>query len=237
LEGIMQSPIAVIGGAGRTGVIITRRLLEDGHPVRVISREPERAALPLGVDRHRADVRYADSLGPALRDCSGIVFAVEPGTADSGPHSPETTVYDGVRNVLAAAADGGRRPHLVLVSQIYVTRREHPMNAYGRLLDWRLRGEDEVRASGLPYTVVRPSWLTDSDNAGSRVRLEQHDRGNGWVSRKSLAEACVQALRLPSAGGTTFELYNEPGQEPTDWAPLFDRLIPDRIPAYQGPVH
>jgi uncharacterized protein YbjT (DUF2867 family) len=237
LEGIMQSPIAVIGGAGRTGVIITRRLLEDGHPVRVISREPERAALPPGADRRRADVRYADSLGPALRDCSGIVFAVEPGTADSGPHSPETTVYDGVRNVLAAAADGGQRPHLVLVSQIYVTRREHPMNAYGRLLDWRLRGEDEVRASGLPYTVVRPSWLTDSDNAGSRVRLEQHDRGNGWVSRKSLAEACVQALRLPSAGGTTFELYNEPGQEPTDWAPLFDRLIPDRIPAYLGPVH
>ncbi|MBC9729182.1 SDR family oxidoreductase [Streptomyces sp. TRM68367] len=232
----MQSPIAVIGGAGRTGVIITRRLIEEGHQVRVISRDPERAVLPLGVERHRADVRYADSLGPALRGCSGIVFTVEPGTADSGPHSPESTVYEGVRNVLAAAADGGQRPHVVLISQIYVTRREHPMNAYGRLLDWRLRGEDEVRASGLPYTVVRPSWLTDGDVAGARVRLEQHDRGNGWVSRKSVAEACVQSLRLPSAGGTTFELYNEPGEESTDWGPLFDRLIPDRVPAYPGPV-
>src|SRR4051812_12881699 len=113
----MHSPIAVIGGAGRTGAIITRRLTEEGHRVRVISRAPERAVLPLGVDRRRADVRYADSLGPALRDCSGIVFAVEPGIADSGPDSPETTVHDGVRNVLAAAADGGLRPHIVLVSQ------------------------------------------------------------------------------------------------------------------------
>ncbi|MEU9594748.1 SDR family oxidoreductase [Streptomyces sp. NPDC048193] len=232
----MHNPIAVIGGAGRTGVLITRRLTEEGRRVRVISRDPDSAALPPGVDRHRADVRYAHALGPALRDCSGIVFTVEPGTADSGPHSPGTTVYDGVRNVLAAAADGGRRPHIVLVSQIYVTRREHPMNAYGRLLDWRLRGEDEVRASGLPYTVVRPSWLTDGDVAGARVRLEQHDRGDGWVSRKSLAEACVQSLRLPAASGTTFELYNEPGEEPADWGPLFDRLVPDRVPAYPGPV-
>ncbi|MFE9251228.1 SDR family oxidoreductase [Streptomyces sp. NPDC007088] len=233
----MHSPIAVIGGAGRTGVLITGRLHEQGRPVRVVSRTPQRAVLPPGVERRSADVRYTESLGPALRDCSAIVFAVEPGTADSGPHSPETTVYDGVRNVLAAAAEGGRRPHIVLVSQIYVTRREHPMNAYGRLLDWRLRGEDEVRASGLPYTVVRPSWLTDGEVAGARVRLEQHDRGSGWVSRKSVAEACVQSLLLPVASGRTFELYNEPGQEPTDWAPLFAQLIPDRIPAYTAPVY
>ncbi|MFI7386487.1 SDR family oxidoreductase [Streptomyces sp. NPDC049813] len=233
----MNSPIAVIGGAGRTGVLITRRLIEQGHRVRVVSRDPQRAVLPIGVDRRRADVRYTDALGPALGDCSGIVFTVEPGTADTGPHSPETTVYDGVRNVLAAAVDGGRRPHIVLVSQIYVTRREHPMNSYGRLLDWRLRGEEEVRASGLPYTVVRPSWLTDGDVAGARVRLEQHDRGDGWVSRKALAEACVQSLRQPAAGGTTFELFNEPGQEPTDWAPLFGRLVPDRTFAHPGALH
>ncbi|MFC7830666.1 SDR family oxidoreductase [Streptomyces sp. NPDC057375] len=232
----MHSPIAVIGGAGRTGTIITRRLAEEGHRVRVVSRHPERALLPPAVDTHPADVRYAHGLGPALSNCRAIVFTVEPGTADSGPHSPETTVYDGVRNVLAAAADGGQRPHIVLVSQIYVTRREHPMNAYGRLLDWRLRGEDEVRASGLPYTVLRPSWLTDNNAAGARVRLEQHDRGNGWVSRTSVAEACVQSLRLPAATGTTFELYNEPGEEPTDWAPLFGRLVPDRVPAHPGPA-
>ncbi|MFJ5261655.1 SDR family oxidoreductase [Streptomyces sp. NPDC088387] len=230
----MENPIAVVGGAGRLGTRVTRRLIEQGHQVRVVSRRPQAGRLPLGVELHRADVRYADTLAPALRGCAGVVFSVEPGTANSGPDSPETTMYDGVRNMLAALADHGERPHVVLVSQIFVTRREHPMNAYGRLLDWRLRGEDAVRAAGLPYTVIRPSWLTDDSFAGCGVRLEQDDRGDGWVSRGAVAEACVQALRVPEASGRTFELYNEPGEAPSDWSPLFRRLTPDRMLAWSG---
>lgn len=227
----MHGPIAVIGGAGRVGGLVTRRLHEQGARVRVVSRTPEHgpAPLPRGVEVYRADVRYTESLADALRDCAGIVFSVEPGTADSGPDSPESTVYDGVRNALAAALEQGGRPHFVLVSQIFVTRREHPMNSYGRLLDWRLRGEDAVRGSGLPYTVVRPSWLTDDASVGARVRLEQEDRGYGWVSRASVAQACVQALCTPQAVGRTFELYSEPGEAPADWPSLFGRLTPDRV--------
>lgn len=227
----MYGPIAVVGGAGRLGARVTRRLLEEGARVRVVSRDPQRHAdrLPQGAEVHWADVRYADALPEVLAGCSGLVFSVEPGTADSGPDSPETTMYDGVRNVLAAATSQGARPHFVLVSQVYVTRRQHPMNAYGRLLDWRLRGEDAVRASGLPYTVIRPSWLTDDDAAGTRVRLEQNDRGHGWVSRDVVAESCVRALRAPEAVGRTFEIYNEPGPATADWPALFRRLLPDRV--------
>ncbi|GAA3794755.1 SDR family oxidoreductase [Streptomyces phyllanthi] len=230
----MQSPIAVVGGAGRLGAHITHRLAEQGHQVRVVSRDPQGVRLPPGVEPYRADIRYAATLTPALRGCAGVVFTVEPGTANSGPDSPEATMHDGVRNVLAAATERGERPHVVLVSQIYVTRRDHPMNSYGRLLDWRLRGEDALRTSGLPYTVIRPSWLTDEPFAGARVRLEQEDRGNGWVSRTAVAEACVQALVAPEARGRTFELYNEPGEAPRDWAPLFRRLTPDRMLARSG---
>ncbi|MEV5433838.1 SDR family oxidoreductase [Streptomyces sp. NPDC052701] len=230
----MHNPIAVVGGAGRLGTLVSRRLTEQGRRVRVVSRTPHRGRLPLGVELQRADVRYADTLAPALRDCAAIVFTVEPGTANSGPDSPETTMYDGVRNVLAAATEHGGRPRVVLISQIFVTRREHPMNAYGRLLDWRLRGEDAVRASGLPYTVIRPGWLTDDAFAGTRVRLEQDDRGDGWVSRAAVAEACVQALGTSGATGKTFELYNEPGEAPTDWSPLFRRLTSDRVLAWSG---
>ncbi|MEV8565868.1 SDR family oxidoreductase [Streptomyces sp. NPDC051322] len=227
----MDRPIAVIGGAGRVGGLVTRRLVEEGARVRVVSRNPGRTPhrhLP-GVELHQADVRYTDALPAALAGCGGVVYGVEPGTADSGPNCPEATMYDGVRNVLAAVAEHGERPHFVLISQIFVTRREHPMNAYGRLLDWRLRGEDAVRASRLPYTVVRPSWLADDGLTGDRVRLEQDDRGDGWVSRAAVAEACVQALHSQEAVNRTFELYNEPGAAPTDWPMLFHRLIPDRV--------
>ncbi|MET8582993.1 SDR family oxidoreductase [Streptomyces collinus] len=228
----MHGPIAVIGGAGRLGALVTRRLAGAGERVRVVSRHPERGATPPpGTELRQADVRYLDALEPALRGTAAVVFCVEPGTADSGPDSPETTVYSGVRNVLAAAAENPVRPRFLLVSQIFVTRREHPMNAYGRLLDWRLRGEDAVRDSGFAYTVVRPGWLTDDGGAGAGVRLEQDDRGDGWVSRASVAEACVRALGSAAATGRTFELYNEPGTAPADWEPLFRRLTPDPLPA------
>ncbi|WP_327354394.1 SDR family oxidoreductase [Streptomyces sp. NBC_01304] len=230
----MDSPVVVIGGAGRLGSLVTRRLLDDGSKVRVVSRNAQRGRLPLGVELHRADVRYADTLIPALSGCAAVVFSVEPGTAETGPDAPESTVYDGVRNALAAAAQFAEQPHFVLVSQIFVTRREHPMNAYGRLLDWRLRGEDAVRESGLPYTVIRPSWLTDDRTAGDRVRLEQDDRGDGWVSRSAVAEAVVQSLRGRAAVGRTFELYNEPGQPPADWGQLLGRLKPDPVLAHWG---
>ncbi|OXY93315.1 SDR family oxidoreductase [Streptomyces diastatochromogenes] len=226
----MHGPIAVIGGAGRLGALVTARLAGAGERVRVVSRHPERgAAVPAEAEVRQADVRYADTLGPALRGSAAVVLSVEPGTADSGPDSPETTMYGGVRNVLAALADQPERPRLVLVSQIFVTRREHPMNAYGRLLDWRRRGEEAVRDSGLPYTVVRPGWLTDDGTPGAGVRLEQGDRGDGWVSRASVAEACVRALGSTAATGRTFEIYNEPGPAPADWEPLFHGLTPDRV--------
>lgn len=230
-ENPMDRPIAVVGGAGRVGRLVTRRLLDQGARVRVVSRHPDGVEEGLlgGAEVHRADVRYTETLERALRGCGGVVYSVEPGTAETGPNCPEATMYDGVRNVLAAATQHGERPYCVLISQIFVTRREHPMNAYGRLLDWRLRGEDAVRASRLPYTVIRPSWLTDDTVTGDRVRLEQDDRGDGWVSRSAVAEACVQALRSGAAADRTFELYNEPGAAPTDWPMLFRRLMPDRV--------
>jgi uncharacterized protein YbjT (DUF2867 family) len=114
----------------------------------------------------------------------------------------------------------------VLVSQIYVTRSNHSMNRYGHLLDWRLRGEDAVRESGFPYTVIRPSWLTN-DPGRSGIRLEQGDTGDGSVSRADVAEICLQALVCPSADRLTFEVYNEDGAAPDDWDKRFADLRKD----------
>jgi uncharacterized protein YbjT (DUF2867 family) len=174
-------------------------------------------------------VRTGAGLAEALEGARAVVYSVEPGTAQSGADRPETTMYRGILNVLEHC--GPHTERFVLVSQIYVTRSGHPVNQYGRLLDWRLRGEDAVRASGVPYTVVRPSWLTGSPGGG-RVRLEQGDRGDGQISRADAAAACVHALTEPAAAGKTFELYNEPGPA-RPWPELFAALAPD---AHADPV-
>ncbi|GJF35102.1 hypothetical protein KNE206_78020 [Kitasatospora sp. NE20-6] len=219
----MENPVAVVGGAGRVGRLVVAGLLEQGERVRVVSRRARGAG---AAESFRADIRDRASLAAPLAGCSAVVISVEPGTADSGPNSPEATMYQGVRNVLDAATADGGKPHIVLVSQIYVTRKGHPINAQGRMLDWRLAGEDAIRASGLPYTVVRPSWLTDGRRGGA-VRLEQGDLGDGQISRQDVADACVQALYSPSALAVTFEMYNAPGTARTGWDELFQGLAPD----------
>jgi uncharacterized protein YbjT (DUF2867 family) len=135
-------------------------------------------------------------------------------------------MYQGVVHVLGAAVNASR---FVLVSQIYVTRPDNSMNDMGRLLDWRLRGEDAVRAADLTHTVVRPSWLTGGGAGRSAIRLEQGDNGDGEVARADVAEACVQALILDSAANTTFEIYNEKGAPQSTWDSLFAGLARDEV--------
>jgi uncharacterized protein YbjT (DUF2867 family) len=226
---VEQGPVTIIGGAGRIGRRIVHRLQERGVPVRVTSRDVRRArrVVPGGVPLEQADVRDPASLTGPLAGCRAVVFSVEPGTADSGPNRPETTMFQGVRNVLDAAGAA----HVVLVSQIYVTRTDHPQNRYGRMLDWRLAGEDLIRARGGPYTIVRPSWLTDARGSGQAVALEQGDTGDGQISRDDVADACVHALWSPAADGKTFEMYNVAGPSATDWDQLFARLRPDHVDA------
>ena len=128
--------------------------------------------------------------------------------------------YGGVRHVSEVAESG---THIVLVTQIYITRPD----AYPEVrnvIRWRGEGERALRGSGLPYTIVRPSWLTGDEGGRQGIRLEQGDKGEGKVSREDVAEVCVQALFHDEARGKTFELYSEPGEPPGDWAARFGEL-------------
>ncbi|MFF9019201.1 SDR family oxidoreductase [Streptomyces eurythermus] len=213
----MDHAVAVIGGTGRTGRLIAEQLARRGERVRTLARRPCRDTPADGITRFTADVRDPASLRIPLHGCSAVVYCVEPGTDDEGPDSPRATMYQGVRHVVAASTASGERPHIVLVSQVHTTHLGHPLNAYGGLLDWRRAGEEVVRASGLPYTIVRPGWLTDDCAGDHGLRLAQGDDQTGYVCRRDLARACVQALCSPSAIGVTFELFNGSGVSP--WMP------------------
>jgi hypothetical protein len=79
-----------------------------------------------------------------------------------------------------------------------------------------------------PYTIVRPSWLTDRPATG--VRLEQGDTGDGRISRDSVAAAVVAALFSPASRGKSFELYDDPSGSSIDWETAFAGLADDEGP-------
>jgi uncharacterized protein YbjT (DUF2867 family) len=222
----MPELVLVAGGAGRTGRHVVSKLLARGVRVRVLSRRAGRMAGE-GVEPVPGDITDEAAVAGALRGADGAVVVVESGNDDRLPNGPRAVHHQGVRHVVAGAAPG---THVVLVSQIYITRPDaYP--AVAPTIAARAAGEEALRTSALPSTIVRPSWLTDAPGGQEALRLEQGDRGEGEVAREDVGEVVVQALLHAEARGRTFELYGEPGVPPSDWAAAFAALAPDARPA------
>ncbi|CBN56906.1 MULTISPECIES: CIA30 family protein [Kamptonema] len=75
----------------------------------------------------------------------------------------------------------------------------------GGILTWKLKGEDCLRSSGIPYTIIRPCALTE-EPGGKALMFDQGDNIKGKVSREDIAELCVQALEEPKYSRLTFEV-------------------------------
>uniref|UniRef100_A0A0C9QM13 TSA: Wollemia nobilis Ref_Wollemi_Transcript_25367_2180 transcribed RNA sequence n=1 Tax=Wollemia nobilis TaxID=56998 RepID=A0A0C9QM13_9CONI len=109
-------------------------------------------------------------------------------------------------------------PRFVHVGSAGVTRPERPgldlskqppavrlNKELGDILTFKLKGEDLLRDSGIPYTIVRPCALTE-EPAGADLIFDQGDNITGKISREEVAHICVAALESPYACDTTFEV-------------------------------
>jgi uncharacterized protein YbjT (DUF2867 family) len=102
---------------------------------------------------------------------------------------------------------------------------------FGDVLIWKLKGEDYLRASGLPYTIVRPGGLLNEAGGKGDIVLEQGDRkftgSTLTIPREDVATITVQALRHPEAKFRTFETHRQNGPPVIDWKAKFAGLKPD----------
>eukprot|EP00268_Persea_americana_P048565 TRINITY_DN5145_c0_g1_i2.p1 TRINITY_DN5145_c0_g1~~TRINITY_DN5145_c0_g1_i2.p1 ORF type:complete len:597 (-),score=98.36 TRINITY_DN5145_c0_g1_i2:319-2109(-) len=75
----------------------------------------------------------------------------------------------------------------------------------GFILTYKLKGEDLIRESGVPYTIIRPCALTE-EPAGADLIFDQGDNITGKISREEIARICVAALESHYACDKTFEV-------------------------------
>ena len=220
--------VLVAGATGRTGQQIVRELNAAGFKVRALVRDPASARAVLGdsVEYATGDVRQRPTLDAALRGVRYAISAIG-ATRKDPANAPEFVDFQGVRN-LAEAAAGAKLEQLVIVSSSGVTHKDHMLNKmFNNVLLWKAQGEAAVRASGVPYTIVRPGGLTDKPGGQNGVRLEQGDQGTGVIPRADVARVCVAALKSPAARNRTFELYSAQTPPETDWDALFGKLKAD----------
>ncbi len=141
--------ILVAGGTGHLGIELVPLLTARGIPVRVVTRDPDRARQRLGETPQLAkgDARNPQTLEEALKGVDAVVSAMT-GFGPGAP-GPKAVDYEGNLNLIRAAEAAGVR-RFVLVS-IHGATADHAMEL------WRMkyRAEEALRASRLDWVIVR----------------------------------------------------------------------------------
>lgn len=148
--------IAVAGGTGTLGTRLVLRLAGQGHAVRVLTRDPARAAhlAGPGVEVARADVRDARDVAKALDGAATVISAVH-GFAGPGGVSPASVDRAGNANLTGAAARGGAA--FVLVSVVGAAP-AHPIELFRA----KHAVEQTLRVSGIPWTIVQATAFMET---------------------------------------------------------------------------
>ena len=143
--------ILVAGGTGNLGIELVPYLGAQGIPVRVFTRDPDRARQRLGETPQFAqgDARNPQMLGAALEGVEAVVSAIT-GFGPGAP-GPRAVDYEGNLNLIKAAEAAGV-PRFVLVS-MYGASADHSME----LARMKYHAEEALRASRLDWVIVRPN--------------------------------------------------------------------------------
>jgi len=194
--------ILVIGATGGTGREVVRQALEKGHHVNALARSAADAAplLP-GADIHEGDARDDVAVAKALAGCDGVISAL--GTKMSLLH--EETLLSTATRVLIDVMKKQGVTRLVCVTGIGAgDSHGHGGFLYDNIVQPLLlkstyhdknRQEAEIRESGLDWTIVRPTNLTDGPATGAiRALTDLTDFHGGSIARADVARFLITEL-------------------------------------------
>jgi uncharacterized protein YbjT (DUF2867 family) len=231
--------VLVVGATGSIGSLVVDEALRQGHAVRALVRKSSKKnQLPREVQVVTGDVTRPDTLSAAVGGVDAIIFTL--GSDGAGKAGAESIDYGGVRNVLQAL--GSRTVRLALMTSIGVTNRMGDYNRKTEAHDWKRRSERLVRASGMPYTIVRPGWFDYNAPDQHHLVLLQGDKrqagdsSDGVIARRQIAQVLVHSLTSSQALRRTFELIAAKGPAQEDFDKLFAPLDADPQDTLDG-VH
>jgi NAD(P)H dehydrogenase (quinone) len=193
--------IAITGATGQLGRLVISKLRNQlpASGIVALARSPEKAG-DLGVEVREADYDRPETLGPALAgaDTLLLISANEIGKREA-QH----------RNVIEAAKSAGVR-RIVYTSLLHADR--SPLS----LAAEHLATENMVKASGIPFTILRNGWYTENYTGSIPGALAGGafigSAGEGRISaatRDDFADAAVAVLTGGGHEGKTYELAGD----------------------------
>jgi nucleoside-diphosphate-sugar epimerase len=151
-------------------------LAERGHRVRALCLPGDPEAVRLQgcpVEVMSGDITRAETLAPALKGVRIVFHLAAVLIAPGGSDLLERVNSRGTRNLVGAAEAEGVE-QFIYVSSISV---EYPVsNAYARS---KLLGEEWVKRSAVPFTIIRPSLAYQDGGALEFMRFVDHLKRRG----------------------------------------------------------
>jgi uncharacterized protein YbjT (DUF2867 family) len=188
-------------------------LRERGDEPAPLIRDPAQAAEVDG-EAVVVDLEGADEteVARAVEGADAIVFSAGAGPG-SGPERKWTMDYGGAVKLIAAAKANGISRYVIVSSQGADPDAEGD-DTFAVYLRAKGKADEELRGSGLDYSIVRPTGLTDELGAGTVEIADQVERGQ--ISRDDVARVLVAVLDEPATIGKTFAVG--PGDVPIEEA-------------------
>jgi NADH dehydrogenase len=175
--------------------------------VRVLTRDASRAQGLAGADIFVGDVRDPGRVASAVQGADVVVSSIH-GFIGTGGVTPESVDRDGNAHLIDAAVRNGAA--FVMVSAIG-TAPDHPWE----LLRAKWAAEQNLRDSGIPYTIVRTyafteTWggmmVTSLQTAGKIVVFGRGDNPGNYVSVVDVAALVDTAVTDQSLRGRELDL-------------------------------
>jgi putative NADH-flavin reductase len=188
--------VLIIGATGRTGQELVKQGLAGGHDITALCRDPAKMADQSGVRVAKGDVKDPASLASAAAGQDAVLYAIGPTKT-----SPPGIRAEGVRNVIAAMKEQGVRRLIAMSAFGAGDSKGQGGFVYSKIIakffiKKTLADQDAMEAaivaSGLDWTIVRPTRLSNGPAAGTfKVIFE----GGGAGSKISRADTAAFMLR------------------------------------------
>jgi NAD(P)H dehydrogenase (quinone) len=227
---------AITGITGNVGGEVARALLNAGHAVRAVIRDPRKGAVweALGCDVSLADMNDAAALAAAFKVASDV-FVLLPPNFDPSPDFPETrAIVAALRRALATARPG----KVVCISTIGAqAKREN-------LLTQLTIMEESLGDLPMPITFLRPAWFMENcswDVAPARDTrvissfLQPLEKPVPMVATADVGRVAAELLQETWTGRRIIELEGPTRVTPNQIAATFAEIFSHPVQAEAVP--
>lgn len=197
--------VTIFGGHGKIALLLAPMLVEAGHDVTSVVRNPDHAAdiEATGAIALVSSVEDADSaaLQALLEGQDAVVWS-----AGAGGGNPDRTYAvdrdAAIRSMDAALAAGARRFVMVSFSGSNPESLVPEDNSFRHYQDAKIAADDHLRSTDLDWTVLGPGTLTLEPGTGS-VNPDATFNVGDVTSRELVAQVALAVLEDDRSFGQT----------------------------------